>query len=137
MHKSVRFSTEPKFIPTVQPSFEKWDVWYNRNEIEAFRTNAKAACQTFQEQKITTPFHRYSIVHDMISNNNIRGLELANDEERKKRKVCANKIIIEAQKSTKVTKLARLSSDLSKWTTDNAIKDARLDFLAVCHIYIN
>ena len=48
-----------------------------------------------------------------------------------------NKIIIGAQKSTKGIKLATLLSNLSKWATDNAIKDARFDFLAVCPIYIN
>ena len=60
MRKSIRFSTKPNIIPRVAPSFDMDDVWYNRNEIESFKANAKADCQTFRRQQTITPLQRTS-----------------------------------------------------------------------------
>merc|ERR1712174_137870 len=74
---------------------------------------------------------RIEIEDDNIDNT--RGLELAVNIERKKRKFYANKIIIAAQKSMK----AKESATLSNWARDNAINEARYDFLDACPIYLN
>ena len=156
MCKAVHFApVESTTFTTLNPSFkmsqsEKSDTWYQRSELETFRTNAKAICRsTIRKRKLS------SISNDNGFSNNVtsinvkneldqddadtctRGLELATDEERKKRKHCANKIIVTAQKSMKAKELATISSKLSSWARDNSIKDARFDLLAVCLMHLS
>ena len=116
-------------------SSERGTTWYNQNEIKAFRNNAKIACQTFRKQQASS-LEKISIACELKSNNYIRGLELGTDKERKKRMICGNKIVVLAQNSVSADKLATISLSLSKWAAENAIKDARFDFLAACFTYV-
>ena len=84
-------------------------------------------------------FDSYFPLFTIYTDNNecdTRGLELATDIERKQRKHCANKIIVTAQKSMKANELCTLSLNLSSWARENAIKNAEIDFLAACDIYL-
>ena len=150
MRKTVHFSpllstTENIKLHSEMSQSERYCMWYQRSELESFRTNARMICRsTIRKRKLSS-----------ISNNNnnmkntetrdipnqdseicTRGLELATNEERKKRKRYSTKIIVAAQKSMKGSELSTLSSN-SSWARDNAIKDARSDFLAVFPIYIS
>ena len=134
MCKSVRFSAKPNVISKGKPTFkmtssERATTWHNQNEIRAFRNNAKVACQIFRKQQKSS-LENISMMHEL------RGLELGTDKERKKRKDCANKIIVLAQDTLNADKLATLSSSLSKLSTEKAIKYARFDFLAACSTHI-
>merc|ERR1712174_43179 len=110
---------------------------------ESFRVNAKVTCKkSIRKRKLSSISDdsytnrletRIEIEDDNVENT--RGLELAVNTERKKRKFYANKIIIAAQKSMKAKELATLSSTLSNWARDNAINDfvcIKLSFLSFC-----
>ena len=147
MCKAVRFSsTESNTIIFLKSSFkfsqsERSSIWYQRSELESFRTNAKVICRsTIRKRKlssISSNNNEDTIKNYMDQDNTdicTRGLELATDAERKKRKHLANKIIVAAQKSMKASELATLCSNLSTSAIENAIKDARFDFLAAYHV---
>ena len=137
MCKTVQFSVvESITIATLKPTYDiskeaNSTLWYQRSELETFRTNAKTICKSaIRKRKLSS----MSQVSEGVC---MRGLELATDSERKKRKRYANKIVVSAQKSMKADELAAISSNMSQWSRENAIKDARFDFLAACPIYLS
>lgn len=147
MCKCVHFSSvESTTIATVNSisnlsQFERSSIWYKRSEIESFRTDAKKICRSaIHKRKLSSISGSEKVPEIMeITEGNqvgievsIRGFEFTINPERKKRRRYANKIIVIAQKSMKDTELAEMSSSLSCWTRENAIEDARSDFLAAC-----
>ena len=147
VHSSPLISTTENIKPSSQMSpSEKKCIWYQRSEIESIRTNARMICRsTIRKRKLSSISDNNNEINTTetrnISNQDsetcTRGLELATDAERKKRKRYSNKIIVAAQKSMKANELGVLSSNLSSWARDNAIKDARFDFLTACPIYMS
>ena len=149
MCKAVRFShAESTAIKTLKPTFkfsqsERNATWYQRSELISFRTNAKLICRsTIRKRKLSSTSNAidsFNINEINVKDSDacVRGLELHTDVERKKRKHYANKIIVTAQKSMKATELAIISSAMSNWAKENAIKDGRLDFLAACPVYLS
>ena len=149
MCKSVRFSPKPIILKATYSTkfsqIRKDALWYNKNELKIFRIRAKEACKILSKRKLSSFSDVHHItetsgivaVNEFVSNNCTRGLEVIIDAERKKRKTYANKIIITAQETMEVDDLAALSSTLSKWAIENAIKAAAFDALEVCTMCLN
>ena len=147
MRKTVNFSPLISTTENIKSSSkisqsERKCTWYQRSELQSFRTNAKMICRsTIRKRKLSSMSDDDKSEKSLISTEDsevcMRGLELVIDEQRKKRKRYTNKIIVAAQKSMKENELGTLSSNLSSWARNNAIKDARFDFLAVCPIYMS
>ena len=136
MCKSVRFSNKSTIFETGKRfkfSLKAHDIWYKEAEINKFRVNAKAECKIFLKDKSQSTLSPYSNNEKQQTRQYycIRGLEQGIDAERKKRKIYANKIIIAAQNSMKANDLAVLSSNLSSWAAENAIKYAKDDMFEV------
>jgi len=133
MCKTLHFSVDKSTtIATLKPCVHlSQERWYQRSELETFRINAKTICGvTIRKRKSSS---MSSINEDVC----MRGLELAIDVERKKRRYYANKIVVSAQKLMTADELATISCNMSKWSKEKAIKDARSDFLAACPIYLS
>lgn len=151
MTKTVRFShVESTTIATLTPSFkmsqsERNSIWYQRSELETFRTNAKNICRSIiRKRKLSSISNNKNITATTEKSNTdqsnticTRGLEIHIDAERKKRKRCANKIIVSAQKSMKANDLATISSSMSTSARENSVVYATFDFLATCPVYSN
>ena len=139
MKKSVHFATEEDHIPIdmLQASTQKDSAnWYQPVELEKFKNNAYILLTKIKKKRKLEKSYQYGMKNDNIIGEEscTRGLELCIDKERKKRKYCAKRIIIEAQKSIKGCDLAHISSSLSSWARENAIKDAKADELAISSV---
>lgn len=123
--RRVQFSAEPVVIPTASPLNELNDwsgVWYNLNDLEAFRNSARDQCRRLRSGADTAG--RPTLALDGTS----RGLEQRCCLERQRRKYLATRCIVKAQSKLVGDRLAELAAKCTTWAAELAVEEAARDY---------
>ena len=140
------------FYPTVQyiaaehkVDNDENDLWYNINDMQAFREQARVESQQLhlglpktdsEDTEATTPTMnnknnknpKVAKPCTLAVNDATRGLEARFCRERNRRKYLATKCVVRAQSKLTPDRLATLSSRCSKWAVDLAHTEAVRDY---------
>jgi hypothetical protein len=107
------------------------DIWYNRDEIAAFRETSRAESRRLREQYQDTFDHESDAPCPMlvtVNDDEMRGLEQRACPERQRRKYITRRVIFKASQHDHGERLGRIAAKCTGWATQLALVQGEHDF---------
>lgn len=126
--RKVRFQVISRIIPSHSEE-DVSNMWYQPNDLEVFRNEARDMCRQMRETTVTTE-KQVQMARDCSS----RGLEQRSCLERQRRRYLANRCIVRASRKFSHDKLAILATNCTSWAAALAKEEGSRDYVRAYHM---